>query len=91
MLLSKVEDRDEWLFWCPGCGSCHYINSRWRLSGESSLPTVSPSILVRGHDNDTAKDTRCHLFIRNGQIRYLGDCTHALAGQTVPMVDLVDV
>jgi hypothetical protein len=28
----------------------------------------------------------CHLFIEKGQIRFLGDCEHALAGQTVPMV-----
>ena len=25
----------------------------------------------------------CHSFIRDGQIQFLGDCTHALAGQTV--------
>lgn len=27
----------------------------------------------------------CHSFIRDGQIQFLGDCTHALAGQTVPI------
>lgn len=29
----------------------------------------------------------CHSFVRNGQIQFLGDCTHALAGQTVPLPD----
>jgi hypothetical protein len=29
----------------------------------------------------------CHLFINGGQIQYCGDSTHALAGQTIPMVD----
>lgn len=24
-------------------------------------------------------------FIRDGQIQFLGDCTHALAGKTVPL------
>lgn len=27
----------------------------------------------------------CHSFVREGQIQFLGDCTHALAGQTVPL------
>ena len=30
---------------------------------------------------------RCHTFVRAGQIEFLNDCTHALAGQTVPMPD----
>lgn len=28
----------------------------------------------------------CHTFVTNGQIQFLGDCTHALAGQTVSML-----
>lgn len=31
--------------------------------------------------------TVCHCFVTDGQIQFLGDCTHALAGQTVPMPD----
>lgn len=27
----------------------------------------------------------CHSFVRAGRIEFLGDCTHALAGQTVPL------
>ena len=27
----------------------------------------------------------CHLFITDGQIQFLDDCTHALSGKTVPM------
>lgn len=30
----------------------------------------------------------CHLYVTNGQIIYLSDCTHHLAGQTVPMQDI---
>lgn len=30
---------------------------------------------------------RCHSFIRDGQIEFLSDSTHALAGQTVPLPD----
>ncbi len=27
----------------------------------------------------------CHSFVRDGRIEFLGDCTHALAGQTVDL------
>lgn len=28
---------------------------------------------------------RCHSFVTDGRIQFLGDCTHALAGQTVDL------
>lgn len=31
---------------------------------------------------------RCHSFVENGRIQFLGDCTHGLAGQTVDLPDL---
>jgi hypothetical protein len=31
---------------------------------------------------------RCHTFVTDGQIQFLSDCSHALAGQTVPLPDL---
>lgn len=30
----------------------------------------------------------CHSFVRDGMIQFLPDCTHALAGQTVPLPDI---
>ncbi|MGT2429227.1 hypothetical protein ACU4HD_11865 [Cupriavidus basilensis] len=34
--------------------------------------------------DDTSKDVKkaCHSFVTDGHIQFLGDCTHALAGQT---------
>jgi hypothetical protein len=29
---------------------------------------------------------RCHLFVTDGQIQFLSDCTHELAGQTIGLV-----
>jgi hypothetical protein len=29
--------------------------------------------------------TRCHLFMTDGQLQFLADSEHALAGKTVPM------
>lgn len=30
----------------------------------------------------------CHSFVTDGMIQFLGDCTHALVGQTVPLPEL---
>jgi hypothetical protein len=30
---------------------------------------------------------RCHSFVKNGMVEFLGDCTHPLAGKTVPLGD----
>ncbi len=30
----------------------------------------------------------CHSFVRDGQIEFLSDCTHALAGQTVDLPEI---
>ena len=30
---------------------------------------------------------RCHTYIRGGMVEFLGDCSHALAGQTLPLPD----
>lgn len=32
----------------------------------------------------------CHSFVRDGMIEFLSDCTHTLAGQTVPLLDIED-
>jgi hypothetical protein len=42
-------------------------------------PTFEPSILVEG------ARSRCHSFVREGRIKFLSDCTHELAGQTVDL------
>jgi len=34
--------------------------------------------------------TVCHSFVTDGQIQFLNDCTHDLAGQTVPLADEKD-
>lgn len=32
-----------------------------------------------------SEDVVCHSFVREGRIEFLSDCTHSMAGQTVPM------
>jgi hypothetical protein len=87
-MLSPVEGcPDRFVFWCPGCGCGHQIDERWTVTGTPEKPTVRASVLFRGpKDGDGAnKAIRCHLFITDGEIRFLGDCEHELAGKTVPM------
>jgi len=36
------------------------------------------------------RDMLCHSFVRNGRIEFLGDCTHHLAGQSVPLEPIDD-
>lgn len=43
--------------------------------------------LEGGHKFES-RPTVCHSFVRDGQIQFLGDCTHALAGKTVPLPPL---
>lgn len=33
----------------------------------------------------------CHSFVTDGRIRFLDDCTHALAGQTVDLPDFAEI
>lgn len=71
----------------------------WVWNGDRDRPTLSPSILVQGKrpiTNEEADrilagealaipDRVCHSFVRDGQIEFLSDCTHALAGRTVSL------
>lgn len=81
-------------FWCPGCDAAHrivyekldpsYAFPVWTLRGEGDNITLSPSILV---DKDRPV-SRCHSYVKNGQIQFLPDCSHALAGKTVDLPTL---
>lgn len=79
------------VFKCPGCGYEHVfvISSTeytdvWRWNGSLVKPTLAPSLL----NTIPNKNKVCHLFVEDGQIRYMADCTHELAGKTVDMEDI---
>jgi len=58
----------------------------WHFSGTLDKPTIRPSLLTSYYDDEKKKEvTCCHLFVTNGEIQFLGDCGHHLAGKTVPM------
>jgi hypothetical protein len=102
-LLRHVDDHgdlyDAIAIWCPGCeradgqGGLHMLpvtgdgskHPVWTWNGDLENVTLEPSILT--HQADAFV---CHSFLRDGQWQFLGDSTHSLAGQTVPMVPLPD-
>lgn len=89
-------------YWCLGCKSEHYVRCfgpetkgpRWKFNGDWESPSFTPSVLyLHEHPADkeggpSTKVTDCHHYVTNGQIRYLNDSRHALAGKTVRMVNL---
>lgn len=74
----------------------------WAWNGDRERPTVQPSIRVQGTvpltEDEYArvmageliepKPLLCHTFLTDGRLQYLGDCTHALAGQTVDLQEM---
>lgn len=82
-------------FECPGCGMLHQARIAgpsvehpcWTFNGDLEKPTLSPSLLVRWGRTGEPPQV-CHSFVKEGQIQFLGDCTHDKAGQTVPLLVL---
>jgi hypothetical protein len=75
-----------YVFHCPGCGYGHPFEvcaNGWTWNGSLDKPTFRPSLLC----NFTSPETRCHSFVTDGQIQFLSDCWHALAGKTVELPD----
>ena len=70
----------------------------WGYNGNADAPTFTPSVLVKGTRSATTEEMEfglfervpftCHSFITDGRIKFLGDCTHVLAGQTVDLPDI---
>lgn len=73
------------MFWCPGCDHPHGIKfTMWTWNQDAEKPTFSPSLLSTGGGKP---DQRCHLFVKEGNLEFLNDSTHHLAGKTVPIPD----
>lgn len=80
-------------FYCPGCKENHRISvnsknentgSKWSFNADYLRPTFHPSINVRA----SKPLKRCHSFVRDGYIQFLGDCFHDLAGQTIELPNI---
>ena len=61
----------------------------WSWNGDIEKPTLKPSVLTSGGrwDEKMEKYTqyRCHTWITDGKARFLSDCTHDKANQTIEL------
>ena len=98
---SVLQEADGMLFFeCKGCDMPHGVNiardgmPKWSFDGNYENPTFSPSVLVqypyRMLGNGEREQVVCHSFVVNGNIQYLNDCTHNLAGKTIPLPVIED-
>lgn len=81
-----------WYFQCPACGERHGYRvgqppqdqknlAMWSFDGNVNEPTFVPSLRY-------LSGSKCHLTITKGIIEFHGD-SPKLAGQKVPMIDIV--
>jgi hypothetical protein len=84
-VFTSRDDHRILVYFCPGCEARHALTlppnrneqgAQWNWDGNKVKPTITPSVNCPG---------RCHATITNGQITFLADSTHKLAGQTVPL------
>lgn len=95
MRATKSDDRV--YIHCPACDEPHGPKveplghpGSWAWNGSLDRPTFTPSLLCRWEGLVKGKEIKrvCHLFITDGRIQFLSDCTHALAGQTVDLPEV---
>ena len=66
----------------------------WTFNGNFNKPTIRASVLTRNYQyNPLTKkyDTeieRCHSFVTDGNIQFLNDCQHSLAGKTCELPEI---
>jgi len=58
----------------------------WSWNGDVEKPTIRPSILNDFRPHDPLVN---HIWITDGQVIFLGDCSHEFAGQTLDLLDIV--
>lgn len=90
-----IETKTGWMIRCRACNWHEFPKvgkpgASWTFDGDMEHPTFTPSMneLVNGpgeHHNAELPTRRCHFIVTRGQINYCGDCTHDLAGQSVPL------
>lgn len=79
----KVNDSDDKFhieFVCPECNVIHVLNNQEKFDGNYDSPTVNDETVVRyyGWDEKNKEKIICHSTIKNGEIKFLEDCSHKL-------------
>lgn len=79
-------------FFCPACDCYHVVwvkppgQTLWTFKGTMERPTFEPSLRITGGPEGAR--TVCHFVVTDGVLHFQPDCTHSLAGKSVPMVDV---
>ena len=89
--MARVRVDSPYVFYkCPGCNDEHNVRiadsgpgPKWSWNGNADRPTITPSV------NYT--DRKCHHHIKDGQIQFLNDSTHQLAGKTVDLPEYKEI
>ena len=90
--------------WCPACKEMHPLPDSWNFNGDVNKPTYTPSFKHSGMKtirdengiwtgewellNGKPVPEICHYILTNGILHFCGDCTHSMAGQSVPLPEL---
>lgn len=62
----------------------------WTWNGCGEKPTLKPSILTtfpEGYDG-ISKEIKCHVWVTDGVVQHLSDCTCGHAGESHPLEDI---
>lgn len=81
---------------CVHCGAhtiCTKGAGAWGWNGDIEKPVFTPSVLLHREQTEHHPRYVCHSFVgcngaQPGEVVYLSDCTHDLAGQVVPFPEL---
>lgn len=89
---------DSYFWWCPACDEMHPLPDGWTfVNRDLEKPTFTPSFrhtwgghtgASRPQPGTDPKYACCHYIVTDGKVAYCGDCTHAMAGQTIDMPPL---
>lgn len=83
--LRRAQDR--YLHYCPACDEVHSLPDSWSFNGDVNKPTFTPSFKHSGYCEDKVIHI-CHYILTDGIINYCGDCTHSMAGKSIPLPEL---
>lgn len=98
----KVLQRSHhWRIKDPLTGEYEHIprDGRWQFNGDFERPTFTPSVNMSwgGPGNPCGDGVtiipffRNHFTVTDGRITYCTDCTHALSGQTLDLLEFTEI
>jgi hypothetical protein len=88
-----LEGDGYWRMRDPG-GSVHGellipMDGRWKFNGDFENPTFTPSMKETWSDPEGKQHVN-HFIVTAGSVAFCGDCTHSLAGKTLPLLEFSD-